>query len=69
MGVTANQLDIAALQNLPLDEARDLTRDAGYRLRIVREDGRQFAGVMDYDARRVNVEVSGGRIAKVQGIG
>lgn len=69
MGATTNAFNIEALQGLTLDQARQVARDASYRLRIVQEDGRQFMGTMDYDARRVNIEVIGGKVAKVQGIG
>ncbi len=50
-------------------EAEALAETNGYTVRIEVEDGMQSGGCLDYDNRRVNVEVELGMIVTVIDIG
>lgn len=61
--------DIYSITGWTVQEAEAKLRDEGFRMRVIREDGQDFAVTMDLRKDRVNVEIDGGKIAKVHDIG
>jgi hypothetical protein len=57
-------IDLGALVDRPVEEARRLVEQQGYEFRVLIEDGNSPFVTADYRVDRVNVEVAGGKVVR-----
>lgn len=65
----ANKPDFLNLIGLSVNEADEALKTAGYKMRVVQEDGEHFIVTMDYRLDRVNVAVNNGKVSSINGVG
>lgn len=57
------------LINKTLTEAQEIAESQGYKIRVMKLDGDALFGTMDFNAKRINVEVADSFVIDVMGIG
>ncbi len=65
----AQDFDETIVIGLPVDEAEAAAEEAGFTMRIARQDGEDLALTMDFIPNRVNVEVADGVVTGVVSVG
>ena len=62
-------LDTATLVGETVDQASVTAKDHGCEVRVVEEDGEEFAVTLDFNPDRINVAVEDGAITKIVSLG
>lgn len=57
------------LLNRTYEDATELAKQHGYRIRVIKKDGQSFACTCDYITTRINVHIENNRISHVDGLG
>jgi len=57
------------LINKTLAEAQEIAESQGYKIRVMKLDGDALFGIMDFNAKRINVEVADSFVIDIIGIG
>jgi hypothetical protein len=65
----ALEFDESIVTGLSVEEAETAAEEAGFTLRIARQDGEDLALTMDFIPNRVNVEVTDGVVTGVVSVG
>jgi len=62
-------MNFTDLIGLSVPDAEQKCKNAGFRMRVIKKDGEELIKTMDHRTDRINVEVVGGKVTAVDGVG